>query len=285
MDVCNMFHQLVLPKWLSYYLPLMKVRFGDLSGPTQRTIIKQLDLAARQRQNALFRPHLRTMPMGFSWAVFVAHGIASTLLRRCISGASRDLSFSGRIVHLSKKSTHRCVGAGDVIIGHIIDDVCAVGYGDTQRFLIALQAHIWTAFSRIGLPIKVSKSKPLGSLVADKVTFIGFQWDFLSGILKPKDKRCRSAAALRNRSDHDYASLTEKVYQSLIGKVIWLCVARRSLLSLLRCAVLPCALDVPSARTASGRELRQFGRLSALACINTHRPIDTLILSLRGHSW
>lgn len=39
-----MFHQLVLPRWLSVLLPNTKVNFGNLSGLAQRSIMRQLSL-------------------------------------------------------------------------------------------------------------------------------------------------------------------------------------------------------------------------------------------------
>lgn len=77
MDVTNMFHQLVLPRWLSMLLPFTKVVFGNLTGAAQLALMRKLEFDKRPRQNSLFRPHLRTMPMGFSWAVHVAHEVAA----------------------------------------------------------------------------------------------------------------------------------------------------------------------------------------------------------------
>lgn len=57
-----------------------------------------------------------------------------------------------------------------------------------------------------------------------------------------------------------------------------MCVALRPLISILRCAVLPCALEHSSARLIAVQGLRQFGRLPALAEIDTHRPLSTLVL-------
>lgn len=278
MDVANMFHQLVLPRWRSLLLPLATVAFGDLSGIAQRNLIRQLGLRRRPKQSDRFGPHLRTMPMGFSWAVHVAHEIAASLLRTCISRARAEVAFTGTVLHFSKRSTHIKVRAGDVGVGHIIDDVCMVGFGCPHDFLLASQRHIWSAFSKAGLPIKVSKSTPLGRLLSDKVAFIGFEWHFTTGMIVPKSSRALSAAELQHHSDASFNSLVPKALQTLVGKVIWLCIARRPLLSLLHCSVLPCALIVPSARLTAARELMKFGRLASLVSIDTHRPLSTLVL-------
>lgn len=238
----------------------------------------QVGLKRRPRQNALFRQHLRTMPRGFSCAVHVAHEIAARLLRECLEKAALKTSFEGRILPLSKNSHHLSVRSGDIVVGHIIDDVCLVGYGTSSSMLLAAQSSIWSSFSKHGLPVRISKSTPVGVLRTDNVTFIGFMWDFLTGLICPKDDRCESAAALRHQSDKSFEELDEKSLQSLVGKIVWLSVARRPLLSLFRCAVLPCAVDVPSARRTPAREIRQFGLLARLAFIDTHRKMSTLVL-------
>lgn len=55
LDVSNMFHQIVPPKWLSYLLLLAKVSFGDLAGSAQRATIRQIGLKRRPKQAALLR--------------------------------------------------------------------------------------------------------------------------------------------------------------------------------------------------------------------------------------
>lgn len=285
LDVSNMFHQLVLPRWLSLLLPVAPVAFGDLAGHAQRVVMLQLGLKKRPPQNTRLRPHLRTMPMGFSWAVHIAHVIARTLLRSCIREVVRDTSFKGRIHHLSKYSTQFSIDEGDVGISHIIDDVCLIGFGFCLSFLLAAQESIWSSFARHGLPIKKSKSTPVGKLLDSKVTFIGFEWWFHTGIIRPKADRIASACSLRNQSDASFTSLSPKALQTLVGKVLWLCIARRPLLSLLRCAVLPCALTVASARLTTEKELRHFGCLAKFAEIHTHRPLSTLIMCTDASHW
>lgn len=65
----------------------------------------------------------------------------------------------------------------------------------------------------------------------------------------------------------------------MVGKVIWMCVARRPLMSLLSCSVLPMALTSRSVRRIAAREMRQFGRLAPLAFINTYRRVHSVILN------
>lgn len=187
--------------------------------------------------------------MSFSWAVHVSHEIAASLLRRCLVLAAREVSLLGKIVQLSKVSSYLPTHTGEVVTGHIIDDFCMVGFGDVTSMLLATQSQIWSALHRHGLPLKVSKSTPLGSLVYDAVTFIGFRWCFQSGTMRPKHE----ASSLQHHSDALFANLDIKAMQRLISKVIWLYVAKRPLLSLLRCTVIPCALDVPSAFRVSPR--------------------------------
>lgn len=184
-----------------------------------------------------------------------------------------------RSLSLAAFCRSQSVATTDVCVGHIIDDVCLVGFGTTQSFLLDAQRRIWSAFTKFGLPIKSSKSTALGSLVSTHVTFIGFVWDFGTGLLRPKDDRIASARVLQGQSDASFGKLESEAFQSLVGKVIWMNVGRRPLLSLLRLAVLPCALTSPTARTASVRELRQFGRLADLAVIDTYRPLSTIVFN------
>lgn len=175
LDVANMFHQLVLPHWLSKMLQLTAVAFGDLSDAAQRSAMRQLSLTRRPRQAPRLRPYLRTMPMDFAWAVHVSHAIANTLLRRCVTDAIRFNKFQGCFIPLSKHTTHISISSGDIVVGHIIDDVCAVGFACPPHILTDFQARVWHAFTKHGLPIKLSKSTPAGTLVNNGITFIGYR--------------------------------------------------------------------------------------------------------------
>lgn len=223
-----------------------------------------------------FPSSLEDYAYGFSWAVFVAHEATAELLRRCLTETATTLSFSRRFVRLSKHSTYLLVAADDIAIGHIIDNVCAVGFEFEPDVLLGVQASIWSSFCRHGLPIKISKSTALGSLVTDQITFIGHVWNFSTGQLRTKVDRCKAVAALAAQSDEPYLNLDAKGFHSLGGKIIWMCVCHRPLLSTLGFAVLPIALESRSARVAAARELRQFGRLARL---NIYRAMSTIVLN------
>ena len=76
-DVANMFHNVVLPLELALCFPFQSVVFGDLPGNAQRSTIEGLKLSQQPKQNKRFRPFQKTLPMGFTWAVWIAHTVAS----------------------------------------------------------------------------------------------------------------------------------------------------------------------------------------------------------------
>lgn len=150
-DVSNMFHNLQLPGWLVYYFALKSVSFGDLGGDAQRQLISALKLSKRPPQNARFRPHQRTVAMGWSWAVAIAHGVASGAIRRAVAQVSVALHHKVRFKHFSRNVRH------DVLVLHIIDDVNAIGFGVPQESMVLFQEQLYGTLERCGLPLKASK--------------------------------------------------------------------------------------------------------------------------------
>ena len=78
-DIANMFHNIRLPRSLFHLFPLRTVCFGDLPGTLQRRIA--ISLSYRPKQDERFRLLQATLPMGFKWAVYIAHSFAKFCFR------------------------------------------------------------------------------------------------------------------------------------------------------------------------------------------------------------
>ena len=72
-----MFHNITLPLWLARLLRLQPVLFSKLQTHTQLRIM-QRTLLPPDKPKLLLRLCQATMPMGFTWAVFIPHFFVSS---------------------------------------------------------------------------------------------------------------------------------------------------------------------------------------------------------------
>lgn len=228
-DIADMFHNVVLPEWLSELMPIAPVTFGDLSGEAQRALCSQLALRSRPKQCRKFRPLQSTLPMGFKWAATLAHVLVTKVIARCTSASAVALHSRVRFERLSRKTRHLHLPPHTVLILHILDDINYVGVDVAEADLLSAQCCLWMTLEACGLPVKHSKSTILGSLSFDRLSFIGFDWHLRDHRLTPKDERTESVASLRTISDTSIVHTPVGQYQRLVGKLIWTALARRPL--------------------------------------------------------
>lgn len=215
--------------------------------------------------------------MGFAWAVHIAHEVATSLINRAQAATRIILAGTVRFCSLSQSMRHLQITARSILTLHIIDDVNAVCFDMEDHELNIFQRCIWTLFFRNGLPLKPSKSTPLGSILKETVPFIGFEWNMKTHVIAPKQKRIQSVSALVHQDNLHFQALSEELYRKLLGKLIWFCLARRPLLSVLRCAVDPAALTDERLRALAASEFRRIATISPLARVTAFSP------SMRHH--
>ena len=156
LDIANMFHNIVIPAWLVKLLPLSKIAFGNQPGRTQRRIMEKLKLKRKPRQNQLFRPHQRTLPMGFKSAMHIAHSIAATIVDQTFSSLiirpPKNLNF----VRLTKTQRTIFLDPGTVLALQIIDDINFVFLDLPEEIGLSIQQGLWRNLCFARLPRRLA---------------------------------------------------------------------------------------------------------------------------------
>ena len=275
-----MFHNILLPTWLKFFFPLKAIAFGNLSGPAQRNLIKQLCLRQRPRQSELFCLYQATLPMGFKWAVELAHSIASAIIDQSTRLVDPILPLSTvKYKRISRDIRHEKLERGDALILHIIDDINVVGVDLSNCIMMEIQASLVRNLEASALPLKLKTCTPIGEIDYQGVPFIGYYWDFSTGLLRPKDDRIEAVSTLSHISLRFLNELDGANFQRLVGKVVWTALARRSLLSVLRCAFHPHAHVTGRARKIASTEIRRIANLCHYAFVQPTRAFSNIVLN------
>ena len=233
-DVKNMFHNIRLPPHLASIFPLKKIAFGNLPGRVQLTIAKELGF--RPRQQDLLRPMQTTLPMGFKWAVYIAHNFLEACYRKALHHFFQSSSIFGITRSIPPiEKLHDCLGtplsSGCVLVMHIIDDLNFVLSNWPESEAIRLQRTVEEFMLRNYLPIKRSKSSPIGTIETKSLPFIGWEWNLKDGIIRPKPNKILEAAKAVSRVLH--GPLQAEEVRSVVGRLIWVLLGSRPLLSML----------------------------------------------------
>ena len=125
-DIDNMFHNIMLPSALSRLMPLAPVKASSLSPATLQKIEEDFGRPILLSEN--LRPLQATLPMGFKWAVYIAHTIAARCMHQAYalfraSNAACGQTSTARMLHLRRSEGLLPLRLGDVLLLHIIDDV------------------------------------------------------------------------------------------------------------------------------------------------------------------
>ena len=232
-DVTNMFHHILLPQAWWAFFPLTPIILSSLPPSLQQKLTQHL--GQNLPQSTVVTPFQITLPMGFSWAVYVAQKFARGVLRQGLvvfrmSSACPHQNF--RVLHASQCSYPVQVTAGDLILMHYIDDVNAVAMSWPDAALCALMRILSTLFQRFGLPFKKSKSSTPGTVERKYIRFIGFQWSFQHNTIAPlPNKLARAISDASTISRRKQATATQ--LSKVLGKLTWYSLPIRSLLSIL----------------------------------------------------
>jgi hypothetical protein len=232
-DIRNMFHVIWLPDRLSRYFVWPSISFGNLSGADQASLA--IKAGRRPNQRALVRPTQCTTPMGWKWSVFIAQSLAEHSVRAGLAMARRVARMPKfRVVRVVPGTAPLHVESGDLLVCHVLDDVNVVGVDLSDQVLSRVQVELEGAFERRGLLVKREKSTEIGTVVRDRVTFIGLVWDLQRGIIRPRPenlaKLARVVEELLATGLHAESLAT---LESAVGLGVWTVMCRRGALSAL----------------------------------------------------
>ena len=284
LDVENMFHNVPLPTHLSLLFPLKEVVYGNLHGTFQRSLQKQLGF--RPQQRIRLRPLQRSLPMGFKWAVYLAH----TFVQSCYEEAFKIFLRTSRLfrnsfpkpnlIVLGHRKRVIVLPKHSVLVLHIIDDLNFVLVDWPDEETILLQSSVEATLRANNLPIRRSKSSLVGSVERNMMPFIGWHWFLRKGVLRPKSSKLIDA--ITSAMDTCQGNMTRKAVRSTTGRLIWICLGCRPMLSMLyRTFQYTMDTSTPSQALlqAVRRELFMMSRISSLSCVRIHRKTWTRIIA------
>ena len=199
-DLSNFYHFLKLPAWLRKFFCLPKI-----SSETARKL---------GFSDSEIQPMLVTLPMGWSFSVFLAQAAHEFILKKAGVLESEFLHFGAR--DFSKK-----------VFLVYIDDFVLFAYDEqtvVKWFKICREA-----VEKAGFVIKPSK---MIELTCDSIDVIGVRFDLKKKMLVPKpssfDKLLQRTVALVQAS-----SMTGDFLASIVGSWVWFLLLRREMLSIL----------------------------------------------------
>ena len=287
LDIENMFHNIRLPSHLIKFFLLSKVRFGNLPAQLQMHLVSVLGY--RLHQGDLVRPYQSTLPMGFKWAVYVAHSISKSAIDAAVTTfkmlAPQITNLKlGKISYANETSGLQRINKGDALVLHIVDDVNFVADSWPRKAVVILHQLVVGEFFKRQLPIKKAKSLPLQEVEKDSLPFIGWQWDLKAGLIMAQEPRLANAIACVS------ALLTQKKhrpqdFESAVGRLIWQSLGHRPLLASL-CSVFKLRYSRASFASlenlikSARKELAICATLSPLVKINVHRPYYKTIICI-----
>ena len=270
-----MLHQLPLPTKLHYLFPLASLAFQKLPEPLQLQISSQLGFIPEPSD--LVRPFQTTISMGWSWAVAIAQCIASNILNQarklCLPFANASLNhLNGTYVNLHN---------GDSIVDSYIDDVFCLCAGWPSIYVIQLYRTIAKLFNDYGLPRHPQKSSPLTQPVTGTMTFLGWEINITKRLIYPNPRK--SSALAQDITTRSPSCISTISLLTLLGKAIWLSLARRPLLSTLDTIFRHRqTTDIESPanlQNAEWQELIDLTNLPPLAQVNLRLPWSHFVLA------
>lgn len=166
LDVSNMFHNMGPPILMTDLFPFPLIKFGELEDMKKQDVLDTVGTPSLH-EDSLIRPAQVTMPMGFIWAVCLAHNATTNIIKQAytitkpLRGATNSKS---NLVYFNKKEAHFQITHGTALVLSIIDDVGIMFAGWTARNMVALHAELVRLLTEAGLPIAPDKSLKVGEI-------------------------------------------------------------------------------------------------------------------------
>lgn len=233
-----MFHNIRLPHSVAKMMPLAAVQASSLSPQTIARLSRDFNRSISPSE--LLRPLQATLPMGFKWAVYIAHTVSTRCMERSYallrsSAASKCLPSTARMLSLRREPGLRHFRTGDVMLLHIIDDINPVCVDWPDNLVKVFNRICDKVFSSFGLPRKASKSSPPEIVVSSTMPFMGWYLHLRSQTLRPIPGKLQLAVSHAWRCISG-SRTSPRELQSVLGRITWIALGiRPSLASLLHC--------------------------------------------------
>ena len=178
-DVQDMFHHLLLTPRLVKLFPLKAFRLKNLPRKLQLSLSRLYNQSLQPE--GLLRLFHATIPMGWTWAVTIANGVAHGLLD-CANTIFMPSSYAQSFRRLG--SHFHYLEKGDAVTDAYIDDALGICVGRFPHDVTLLYQHIAEVFESHGLSLHPCKSLPRDKIQMNCVLFIGWTWH-LTHLMRP----------------------------------------------------------------------------------------------------
>lgn len=216
------------------YFPLKSVAFGDLPKRVQKRLFQHFKRTFSKSD--MVRPLQATLPMGFKWAVYIAHRFAQSLVQKAVCAFvkhSTHAAHSSSTIHrLKNAASHIQLKETDILILHIIDDISVVLAEWQGSEVVQFHRTCEAVFEKANFPINRAKSLPLGHVEERSIELIGWEWDFGVAEIRPKVKQIEQVLQQASAVLQPGALPLSEV-ESLTGRFVWIFLGQRPLLSIL----------------------------------------------------
>lgn len=159
LDISNMSHNLQLPPAFRGLFPLSAIRFSDIDSETQSSVLQMLKIN-HINESELIRPSQRTMPMGFTWAVTLAHSATTSIICQAYNittNAPIFKDFPHALKMFSRADEPYDLKKGLALAFAIIDDISIVVSEWPKEHLILFQKTLITLMTATGLRLSLRK--------------------------------------------------------------------------------------------------------------------------------
>jgi hypothetical protein len=209
-DLDNFYHRMILPAWIQPFFALPTVRADEVG----------VDVARAFGPSAWVFPMCRTMPMGWSWSVFLAQAAHLHIIEKSVSSMNAEDRIG--------VATDLVLRRGRVLHAVYIDDVILLG--DDATAVKAVQERYVKAVAEAGFVVKQSKTiapsstgvECLGLLVDGRKHTVGVAPGKLLTLKRDTERLIAKG----------YASGREVA--ALVGRWVWAALVRRPILAALQ---------------------------------------------------
>lgn len=232
LDVANMFHNMPLPIPMTDLFPLPTISFAELDQEAQASILKATG-APSLHDDTIIRPSQATMPMGFTWAVVLAHNSTTNIIQAAYTAAAQThttILNSTRLTFFNRASAPFMLSKGTALALAIIDDITILFAGWGSTYITAFHAELASRLNKAGLPIAADKSIKVGEVERHELPFIGNVLNLTDKTVKPMTKRIGKLAAFFRK--YDIGKLVPyPVWASLVGRLVSYSMLQRGILA------------------------------------------------------
>lgn len=232
LDVANMFHNMPLPIPMTDLFPLPTISYGELNESSQAAVLKATG-APSLHNGTIIRPSQATMPMGFTWAVVLAHSCTTNLVKAAYNDIKqRNLATMAdtRIVLFNRENAPYMLNKGTALALAIIDDISVLFAGWNISDITTFHAELVQRLTAACLPIAIDKSITVGTVETQKIPFIGNIINLVNKTITPMNKRISKLAAFFHKFDIG-KEVPYPVWASLVGKLVSYSMLHRGLLA------------------------------------------------------